>query len=112
MTWPLFKMSDSLRAKELAVRAKHIVTTYGHPGATPFGSDMEWSEDGVTIHYDKGNNWRLVVFLKTRDAPFMRIYEEGKQRIGDTFCTMTLGDLNLTLDVLRKRMVLDDLAGI
>lgn len=107
MTWRPFKMSDSLLAKELVKRAIHIVTTYGSPGKPPFGPDMWWEADDVSIFYDGGESWYLSVRSHNHST---RVYEAG-MRITDPYCAPDPAMLQQVISILRKHMVLDDLAS-
>lgn len=105
-------MDISPPAKELAERGRHIINTYGIPSDNPFGPDLEWSADGVRIYLDTGREWRFVIRATALfEGRLTRIYSEGN-RPNDQFCTPDVEIIERALAVLRRHMVLDDLANL
>lgn len=113
MTWPTFKMYDSLKCKELVRRAKRIAQTQGTIPATSWAgeNDRTWDVDGVYIFYIPDHV--MKIFATPPGGQRELIYQQEtkpKGPPGVPYATDRWRLIDHAVEILRRHMVLDDLA--
>lgn len=104
MTWPTFKPYNSLKCIELVRRAEYLAMNGGQVPEGPWvTNERSWTGEGLHVFFAPGR--LLKILLNGREVYVNKIPQR------EQWATFNYEEINVALEIVRKNMVLDDLAN-